>query len=151
MADTLRQKCPNDITISLAGRQTGIITFNFKTSEWEAKITNPFNIFGRGPMESLGWYKNEDSARRAITYFSTICIGDKIIRHDRNKICEEKRLEIKLAALEIRLQAVGAKSLDFQAQVTILEIQNQGLRDKLAEANLKLCHMVALYSSGRDD
>ena len=132
MAATFQQKYPDDITIPLAGRQTGIIAFNFKTSEWEAKITNPFNIFGHGPMESLGWYKNKDAARRAITYFSTICIGDKVIRQDRNKICEEQRLKVKLAAVEIRLQNAGAKSLDFQAQVMILEMENQGLRDLLA-------------------
>jgi len=132
MAATFQQKYPDDITIPLAGRQTGILAFNFKTSKWEAKITNPFNGFGRGPMESLGWYEDKDAARRAVTYFSTICIGDKGIRQDRNKVCEEERLKVKLAAVEIRLQNAGAKCLDFQAQVMILEMENQGLRDLLA-------------------
>ena len=120
---------PDVITIPLAGRQTGVIVFNSKTSTWTAKITNPFNVFGRGPMESLGNYKDEDAARRAITYFSTICIGDKGIRYDRNRVNEEERLKVRIAALEIRLQNEGAKNLNYKARIMILEMQNQGLRE----------------------
>lgn len=127
-----KQDSPDVITIPLIGRQTGVVVFNRKTSTWAAKITNPFTVFGRGPMESLGNYKDEDAARRAITYFSTICIGDKGMRQDRNKVNEEERLKVRIAALEIRLQNEGAKNLNYKARIMILEMQNQGLRDLLA-------------------
>tara|TARA_Y100001970_G_scaffold292258_1_gene432804 strand:+ start:1261 stop:1707 length:447 start_codon:yes stop_codon:yes gene_type:complete len=121
----------NEITIPLKGRQIGIIVFDSKKSIWEAKITNPFNGFGRGPMESLGCYKDEDAARRAITYFSTICIGDKGIRQDRHKVCEEQRLKVRIAALEIRLQNETAKNQDLQDHITILTMKYNELLDKM--------------------
>ena len=111
----VRTDCFFKITFRLANLDTRYSTIeDSKKSIWEAKITNPFNGFGRGPMESLGCYKDEDAARRAITYFSTICIGDKGIRLDRNKVCEEQRLKVRIAALEIRLQNETAKNQELK-------------------------------------